>query len=62
VPREFLREFVDILDSTSTEPTFDPMKDSRYKLELNSEEIRMIQGKPYVQPESEESDKYAVTF
>jgi hypothetical protein len=62
VPREFLREFVTILDLTSTDPTFDPMKDSGYKLELNSEETRMIQGKPYVQPESEESDQYAVTF
>jgi P-loop Domain of unknown function (DUF2791) len=62
VPREFLRKFVDILDVTSTEPTFDPMKDSSYNLELNSEETRMIQGQPYVQPESAESDKYAVTF
>jgi P-loop Domain of unknown function (DUF2791) len=62
VPRVFLRVFVTILNLASTESTFDPMKDSDYKLELNSEEIRMIQGKPYVQPESEESDKYAVTF
>jgi P-loop Domain of unknown function (DUF2791) len=62
VPREFLRKFVDILDLTSTEPTFDPMKDSSYKLELNSEETRMIQGKPYFQPESEEGDNYGVPF
>lgn len=62
VPREFLREFVTILDLTSTDLTFDPMKNSGYKLELNSEETRIIQGEPYVQPESEESDKYAVTF
>ena len=62
VPREFLRAFVTILDLTSTEPTFDPMKDSGYNLELNSEETRMIQGKPYVQPESEEGDNSGVTF
>ncbi len=62
VPREFLREFVTILDLTSTDLTFDLMKNSGYKLELNSEETRIIQGEPYVQPESEESDKYAVTF
>jgi P-loop Domain of unknown function (DUF2791) len=62
VPRVFLRVFVTILNLASTESTFDPMKDSDYKLELNSEETRMIQGKPYVQPKSEEIDNYAVTF
>ena len=39
VPREFLRAFVTILDLTSTEPTFDPMTDSGYNLDLNSEEL-----------------------
>jgi P-loop Domain of unknown function (DUF2791) len=62
VPREFLRAFVTILDLASTEPEFDPMKDSGYDLKPNAEEIRMIQGKSYFQPESEEGDKYAVTF
>jgi hypothetical protein len=46
VPREFLRKFVDILDLASTEPTFDPM----------------IEGKPYVQPESEDDDNFGVAF
>jgi hypothetical protein len=62
VPREFLRVFVTILDLTSTDSTFDPMKDSGYKLELNSEETRIIQGTLYVQPESEEGDNYGVKF
>jgi P-loop Domain of unknown function (DUF2791) len=62
VPREFLRKFVNILDVTSTQPTFDPMKDSGYNVELNSEETRMIEGKPYVQPESEDDDNFGVAF
>ena len=51
VPREFLRQLVTILDLASTEPEFDPMKDSGYELKPNAEEIRMIQGKSYFQPE-----------
>ena len=62
VPREFLRQLVTILDLASTEPEFDPMKDSGYELKPNAEEIRMIQGKSYFQPEPEDSNKYAVTF
>jgi hypothetical protein len=62
VPREFLRQLVTILDLASTEPEFDPIKDSGYKLEPNSEEIRMIQGRSYFNSEPEDSDRYAVTF
>jgi P-loop Domain of unknown function (DUF2791) len=62
VPREFLRQFVNILDLASTEPEFDPMADSGYELKPSSEEIRMIQGQPYFKPEAEDSNKYAVTF
>ena len=38
------------------------MKDSGYELKPSSEEIRMIQGQPYFNPEAEDSNKYAVTF
>jgi P-loop Domain of unknown function (DUF2791) len=62
VPREFLRQLVTILDLASTEPEFDPMTDSGYKLEPNSEEIRIIQGRSYFNSEPEDHDKYAVTF
>ena len=62
VPREFLRQFVNILDLADTEPEFDPMRDSGYKLEPNAEEIRMIQQQPYFTPEPEDRQQYAVTF
>ncbi len=62
VPREFLRQLVTILDLASTEPEFDPMTDSGYKLEPNSEEIRIIQGRSYFNSEPEDHDKYAVIF
>ncbi len=62
VPRQFLRQFVNILDLASNEPEFDPMKDSGYDLKPNAEEIRMIQGKSYFNPEPEDRNKYAVTF
>ncbi len=62
VPREFLRQLVNILDLADTEPDFNPMRDSGYPLELNAEEKRMIQQQPYFTPEPEDFQKYAVTF
>jgi P-loop Domain of unknown function (DUF2791) len=62
VPRVFLREFVNTLDLADTEPEFNPVRDSGYKLELNAEEKRMIQQQPYFVPEAGDRQKYAVTF
>jgi hypothetical protein len=62
VPRQFLRQLVNILDLANTEPEFDPMTDSGYDLEPSKEEIRIIQGNPYFNPEPEDDDKYALTF
>ena len=62
VPREFLRQFVNILDLADTEPEFNPMRDSGYQLELNDEEKRMIHQQPYFTPEPEDRQQYAVTF
>jgi hypothetical protein len=62
VPRQFLRQLVNILDLADTEPEFNPMRDSGYKLELNAEEKRMIQQQPYFAPEAGDRQKYAVTF
>jgi hypothetical protein len=63
VPRQFLRQLVNILDIAATEPDFDPMQDGGYDLvELSAEEIRIRDGLPYFEPESNDAEEYAVTF
>jgi P-loop Domain of unknown function (DUF2791) len=63
VPRQFLRQLVNILDLAATEPDFDPMTDGGYDLvELSAEEIRIRDGLPYFEPESSDAEEYAVTF
>ncbi len=63
VPRQFLRQLVNILDLAATEPEFDPMTDGGYEFtELNSEEARIRDGLPYFEPEPTDTEQYAVTF
>ncbi|WP_309736370.1 BREX system ATP-binding protein BrxD [Chamaesiphon sp. OTE_75_metabat_556] len=63
VPRQFLRQLVNILDLAATEPDFDPMTDGGYDLvELSAEEIRIRDGLPYFEPESADAEQYAVSF
>jgi P-loop Domain of unknown function (DUF2791) len=63
VPRQFLRQLVNILDLAATEPDFDPMTDGGYEFtELNSEEARIRDGLPYFEPEPTDAEQYAVTF
>jgi P-loop Domain of unknown function (DUF2791) len=63
VPRQFLRQLVNILDLAATEPDFDPLRDGGYDLvELSAEEIRIRDGLPYFEPESSDIEQYAVTF
>jgi hypothetical protein len=63
VPRQFLRQLVNILDLAATEPDFDPMTDGGYDLvELSAEEIRIRDGVPYFEPESADAEQYAVSF
>jgi hypothetical protein len=63
VPRQFLRQLVNILDLAATEPDFDPMTDGGYDLvELSAEEIRIRDGVPYFEPESSDAEQYAVSF
>ena len=63
VPRQFLRQLVNILDLAATEPEFDPMTDGGYEFtELNSEEARIRDGLPYFEPEPTDAEQYAVMF
>jgi P-loop Domain of unknown function (DUF2791) len=63
VPRQFLRQLVNILDLAATEPDFDPMTDGGYDLvELSAEEVRIRDGLPYFEPESSDAEEYAVSF
>jgi hypothetical protein len=59
VPRQFLRQLVNILDLVVAEPNFNPMTDAGFELvELSPEEQRLRDGHPYVTPEvlTEEAD------
>jgi hypothetical protein len=65
VPRQFLRQFVNILDLVAAEPEFDPMADSGFGLttsDLNDEERRIRDGRPYVEAGSSEDEHYAMSF
>ncbi|MBW4551009.1 MAG: BREX system ATP-binding protein BrxD [Aphanocapsa sp. GSE-SYN-MK-11-07L] len=63
VPRQFLRQLVNILDLAAAEPEFEPIADCGHDLtELNAEETRIAQGRPYSEPEATDNQQYAVTF
>jgi hypothetical protein len=61
VPRQFLRQFVNILDLAATFPDFDPMTAEGLEVapaELNAEELRFQQGLPAFIPEPEDEKTY----
>jgi hypothetical protein len=61
VPRQFLRQFVNILDLAATFPDFDPMTAEGLAVapaELNAEELRIQQGLPAFIPEPEDEKTY----
>lgn len=59
VPRQFLREFVNILDLVDTEPDYDPAKAESLKIEpMNDEERSVLQGQPLYEPEPEDAQGY----
>lgn len=63
VPRQFLRQLVNILDLAATEPEFEPITDCGHNLtDLNAEETRIAQGRSYCEPESTDNQQYAVIF
>jgi hypothetical protein len=63
VPRQFLRQLVNILDLAAIEPDFDPMTDGGYELiDINTEEARIKDGLPYFEREPTDTEQYAVTF
>jgi hypothetical protein len=63
VPRQFLRQLVNILDLAAIEPDFDPMTDGGYELiDINTEEARIKDGLPYFDREPTDTEQYAVTF
>jgi hypothetical protein len=59
VPRQFLREFVNILDLVDTEPDYDPASAESLQIEpMNDEERRVLQGQPLYEPEPEDALGY----
>jgi len=62
VPRQFLRELVDIFDLVDENPTFDPVLKSTFSTkELNEDERRIIDGKPAFDPEPQDDEGYQPT-
>ena len=65
VPRQFLREFVNILDLVDQEETYDPAVVENLDLStVTPEEQRLLEGKPEFEPEPEDQKPYSelVTF
>jgi hypothetical protein len=61
VPRQFLRQFVNILDLAATFEEFDPMVAEGFSLdELNEDEQRIAAGLPLFDPEPEDSQEYSL--
>lgn len=59
VPRQFLRNFVDVLDVAANNPDFDPGKALGLKIEpVNEAERRLQEGEPPFKPESEDDQGY----
>jgi hypothetical protein len=61
VPRQFLRQFVDVLDLAEENPDFDPMKEAGFKPRvINDIEQRLQTGLPMFEDEPEDIEGYAV--
>ncbi len=61
VPRQFLRQFVNILDLAATFEEFDPMVAEGFSIdELNENEQRIAAGLPAFDPEPEDSQEYSL--
>jgi P-loop Domain of unknown function (DUF2791) len=61
VPRQFLRQYVNILDLAATFDEFDPMTAEGLNLgELNADEARIQQGLPAFIPEPEDEEAYSL--
>jgi P-loop Domain of unknown function (DUF2791) len=63
VPRQFLRQFVNILDLAATFEDFDPMVAEGFsvdELNLNEDEKRIAAGLPPFDPEPEDNQEYSL--
>lgn len=61
VPRQFLREFINVLDLTDSNEDYDPMSVEGFEpRELNEDENRIRSGKPAFDPEPSDSEEYAL--
>jgi hypothetical protein len=59
VPRQFLREFVLIMDNVNEFPDYDPLQAEKLQeLEPNEHEECVLEGKPYAQVEPEDEQGY----
>ncbi len=59
VPRQFLRQFVNVLDLASENDEYDPMTAEGFEpSDLNENEQRIYQGLPYFDPEPEDIQEY----
>jgi P-loop Domain of unknown function (DUF2791) len=60
VPRQFLRQFVNVLDLASENDEFDPMVAEGFDVtDLNENEQRIQEGRPYFDEEPEDIQSYA---
>jgi hypothetical protein len=61
VPRQFLRQFVNVLDLTDENEDYDPMVVAGFdQTALNEIEQRLSAGLPYLDPEPEDDKGYAL--
>ena len=63
VPRQFLRQLIDVFDLVNDDPTFDPMSEPGFKpkgTEPTEDEERLAAGKPPFDPEPEDEKDYEV--
>jgi hypothetical protein len=59
VPRQFLRQFVNVLDRVDLDPTFDPMAEEGFEPQaLSVEETAMLAGRPPFDPEPADEGGY----
>jgi hypothetical protein len=62
VPRQFLRQFVDVLDLVNDDPDFDPMKDAGFApKESTEDELRFAAGRPPYEAEPDDDKGYEPT-
>jgi hypothetical protein len=60
VPRQFLRQFVDVLDLTDDNPDFDPMTAAGFEPKALTEAEQHLQaGRPLYEEEPEDQEGYA---